>query len=125
VVSDVLGYDIGSDYESVAKKWLCNTKFGVANVISSPVCWGLWKLRNVLCSQGVPWCSMKKLWGMVIPMLKCWSVLIPLKMLAAYEGATAALENAVWRPEPIERTSFSGAAPDGVQDRLRDGVFVF
>jgi hypothetical protein len=33
VVSDVLGFDIGSDYESIAKKWPCNTKFGFANVI--------------------------------------------------------------------------------------------
>jgi hypothetical protein len=38
VVSDVLGFDIGSDYESIAKKWPCNTKFGFANVISSAVC---------------------------------------------------------------------------------------
>jgi hypothetical protein len=38
VVFDVLGFDIGSDYESIAKKWLCNMKFGVANVISSAVC---------------------------------------------------------------------------------------
>jgi hypothetical protein len=39
VISGVLGFDIGSSYESIAKRWLCNTKFGIANVISSAVCW--------------------------------------------------------------------------------------
>jgi hypothetical protein len=53
-------------------------------------------------------------------------VLIPLKTVADYERAIAALENAVWRPEPIEwRATIPGAAPDGVQDRTRDSVFVF
>jgi hypothetical protein len=69
---------------------------------------------------------MKKLWGVVISMLKCWSVLIPLKTVAGYERATAALENTVWRPEPIEwRATIPDAAHDGVHGKTRDSVFVF
>jgi hypothetical protein len=59
VISAVLGFDIRLNYESIAKRWLCNTKFGIANVINLAVCWGLWKLRKILCFQEVPWCSTK------------------------------------------------------------------
>jgi hypothetical protein len=74
-VSEVVGFQIGSDFESVAKSWLCNTKFGVVNMLSSAVCWSLWKLRNLICFQGVTWGCMKSVWQLVIPMLKCWKVL--------------------------------------------------
>jgi hypothetical protein len=53
MVSQVIGIHIGSDYESVARLWLCNKRFGLINVISSAVCWCLWKLRNHLLSG---WC---------------------------------------------------------------------
>jgi hypothetical protein len=52
-VSELVGFEIGSSYELVAKCWLCNKRFGVVNMISSIVCWGLWKLRNELCFQDV------------------------------------------------------------------------
>jgi hypothetical protein len=69
MLSKVAGFNMGIDFESMAKCWLCNTKYGVANVLSSVVCWGIWKLRNSLCFQDVRWRSMKQLWSMVIPML--------------------------------------------------------
>jgi hypothetical protein len=69
MLSKVAGFNMGIDFELMAKCWLCNTKYGVANVLSSVVCWGIWKLRNSLCFQDVRWRSMKQLWSMVIPML--------------------------------------------------------
>jgi hypothetical protein len=38
MVSSVLGVEIGSNYENLAKYWLCNKKFGVINMISLVVC---------------------------------------------------------------------------------------
>jgi hypothetical protein len=38
IVSEIVGFSIGMDYESVAKRWLCNKKFVIVNVISSAVC---------------------------------------------------------------------------------------
>jgi hypothetical protein len=38
LVSDVVEYKLGCDYESIAKLWLCNTKFGVINILTSAVC---------------------------------------------------------------------------------------
>jgi hypothetical protein len=72
LLSEVVDFDMGLDYETMSKCWLCNTKFGVANVLSSAVCLGIWKLRNSLCFQNIPWKSMKQLSSVVIPMLRCW-----------------------------------------------------
>jgi hypothetical protein len=41
LVSEVAGFDLGANYESIAKLWICNKKFGVINLISPAVCWGL------------------------------------------------------------------------------------
>jgi hypothetical protein len=80
LLAGVIDFNAGTDYESMAKCWLCNTKFGIVNILSSAVCWGIWKLRNYLCFQGVVWRSMKQLWSLIIPMLRCWHILLPLKM---------------------------------------------
>jgi hypothetical protein len=61
LVPHVTGVRIGVNFESLAGFWLCNKKFGVTNMISSAVCWSLWKLRNCLCFQGVDWVSMRML----------------------------------------------------------------
>jgi hypothetical protein len=34
LVSEVVGISIGNDYESVARLWLCNKRFGIINIIS-------------------------------------------------------------------------------------------
>jgi hypothetical protein len=105
VVSEVVGFQIGSDFESMAKCWLCNTKFGLVNMLSSAVCWSLWKFRNLICFQGVAWCSMRGLWCLVLPMLKCWKVLTPVKALAGLEDVIKCLEARAWRPERLMAAS--------------------
>jgi hypothetical protein len=37
VVSVVLGLEVGNNFESIAKLWLCNKKFGIANIFASAV----------------------------------------------------------------------------------------
>jgi hypothetical protein len=49
VLSAILGIEAGNIFESRAKLWLCNKKFAIANMFTSAVCWGIWKLRNDLC----------------------------------------------------------------------------
>jgi hypothetical protein len=41
VVSEVVGFQMGANYESMAKCWLCNKKYVVINMLSSAVCWSL------------------------------------------------------------------------------------
>jgi hypothetical protein len=52
VISEVVGVRLGQDYESIAKLWLCNTKFGVINIISSAVCWSIWKNEKFAMLSG-------------------------------------------------------------------------
>jgi hypothetical protein len=71
MVSEMAGFSLGGDYESIAKLWLCTKKFGVINTVSSAVCWALWKLRNATCFQDVAWRNMKQVWNLVLSMLRC------------------------------------------------------
>jgi hypothetical protein len=48
---EVLGVNIGSDYVSIAKLWLCNKSFDIANMVTAALCWSLWKFRNSICFQ--------------------------------------------------------------------------
>jgi hypothetical protein len=43
LISEAIGFQIGQDFESVAKRWLCNKKLGLVDMISSAVCRSLWK----------------------------------------------------------------------------------
>jgi hypothetical protein len=64
-ISGVIGREIGANYESIAMMWLCNKRFGITNVLTTAVCWGVWKLRNCFCFQDVKWLGMKQLWHRV------------------------------------------------------------
>jgi hypothetical protein len=61
VVLEIIGFSIVNNFESMARCWLCNKKYGIVNVISSAVRWGIWKLRNSMCFQEVAWKNMKQL----------------------------------------------------------------
>jgi hypothetical protein len=102
IVSDVVGFQIGHDFESIARCWLCNTMFGTGNMLSLTVCWSLSKLRNSMCFQGAAsWEGMKAVWRRVLPILKCWKVLVPMKTIAGFEDVISSLEVVAWRPELI------------------------
>jgi hypothetical protein len=62
LISRSLGLEIGADFESMARCWLCNKKFGIVNMMTAAFCWSLWKLRNNMCLQGVAWSSMSLVW---------------------------------------------------------------
>jgi hypothetical protein len=53
LISEAMGVHVGVNYESVARLWPCNKKFGILNMITSVVFWCIWKLRNVVYFQGV------------------------------------------------------------------------
>jgi hypothetical protein len=104
VISGVLGVKVGFNYESVANLWLCNKKYGICNIFTSALCWSLCKLRNGMCFQGVAWVNIRYLWYRVVPMIRSWRILVPLKLwagfdsvLALLERMAAALETLPWR----------------------------
>jgi hypothetical protein len=101
LVSQVIGVQTGSDFESIAKMWLCNKIFGVINIVTSAVCWGIWKLRNLICFQRDAWLGMQMLWKRVLPMLRSWRILVPLRLAVGFDNAISLLEKITWRPEQI------------------------
>jgi hypothetical protein len=56
---------------------------------------------------------MVQLWYMVVPMFRCWNVLLPLKMMAGYEAVLVSLEKRAMCPlrrsRPWRRTSIIDA----------------
>ena len=75
-VSEVIGKDVGSSFESIGSLWLSNKRFLVANMFCSAALWGLWKLRNSLCIQGCRWKDVKILIQLV-GMMQNWRLLCP------------------------------------------------
>jgi hypothetical protein len=54
-----------------------------------------------MCFQDVAWRNMEQVWSLILPMLRCWSVLVPLKMAAGFEDARTSLERLAMRPMQI------------------------
>jgi len=63
---------VGTDFEFVASLRIANKNFMVCNTVTSAVIWVIWKLRNSLCFQGLPWSGMNKVFAMVGRMLRSW-----------------------------------------------------
>jgi hypothetical protein len=76
-LSEVLDRHVGSDFISLGTMWLSNKKFSVANSFCAAALWGLWKLRNSLCFQGLLWKDGRVLLLKVAAMLQNWSALCP------------------------------------------------
>jgi hypothetical protein len=52
-VAELLGVQVGQDFESVAKLWINNKKFKLINICTSAVLWSLWRTRNDMIFQGI------------------------------------------------------------------------
>jgi hypothetical protein len=69
-------------------------------MISSAVCWSLWKVQNS-CFQDVARLGMKQVWQRVIPMLKCYRILVLVRSLDGFDAALATLDKLMVHPERI------------------------
>jgi hypothetical protein len=56
---EIMGMQVGSDFESIAKWWLCYKKYKILNVVTSAALWSIWKSRNDSCFQEARWIGMK------------------------------------------------------------------
>jgi hypothetical protein len=71
-MSEVVGFNLGADFESVARLLICEKKHRIANVCTSAALWVLWKLRNELCFQVVCWTRCQVLMRKMSRMLRDW-----------------------------------------------------
>jgi hypothetical protein len=65
------------------------------------LCWSIWKLRNSVCFQGDAWVSLKILWWRLIPMLRCWKILVPLHLMDGYDLVVTTVEKMGMQREAI------------------------
>jgi hypothetical protein len=71
-VVDFLGIAIGSDYFSVASKWLQKEKYYCVNVISSAVMRGIWLKRNDFIFNKQVWVDVKVVMRRIQRLLVEW-----------------------------------------------------
>lgn len=50
-ISELLGLNIGTDFESIANLWLAKKKHALNNIYSGAILWSLWKTCNALWSS--------------------------------------------------------------------------
>jgi hypothetical protein len=51
-LSEIIGRVVGTDFELVARLWVCDKKFKLINVVTTAAFWTVWKVRKELCFQG-------------------------------------------------------------------------
>ena len=101
-ISDLLGVNLGESFESVAHLWLANKRHELTNVFSSSVIWSIWKLRNEICFQGVPWTGIRRLLLMVVKMTRRWVPMLKQELGRQVEELTDRLEKEALLPRRIE-----------------------
>ena len=92
-ISGCLNKVVGADFESVASLWIANKKYMVCNIVTSAVIWVIWKLRNSLCFQGIPWSGMKKVFVMLGRLLRNWLPMFKLELQEKVERVICLVEN--------------------------------
>ena len=102
LVAEVIGVNIGSDYESVGKLWVANKKHLVTNVISSAVLWSLWKLRNEFCFQGMFWLGTRMVLIRITKMLRGWLSMFKQEVCVLLESRIIRTEELSRHPAQIE-----------------------
>jgi hypothetical protein len=100
-LSDIVGRDIGSTFDSIGVCWLSEKKYVNVNILSSAALWGLWKLRNELCFQDGAWISMKHLWWKVAGLVQSWSILCPNNRREELISFNSSLRTMARNPETI------------------------
>jgi hypothetical protein len=71
-VSAHLSFGIGSDYLSIASKWLHKDKFYCVNIVSTAVLRGMWLTRNDFVFKKQGWGDVKLIWRGILNMSMEW-----------------------------------------------------
>ena len=112
IISDLLGLNIGENFESVARLWLANQNHELTNVLSSAVIWSIWKLRNELCFQGVPWTGMKSVLMRVVRMIRRWVPMLNQELGRRVEELSSLLEKEALLSPQIEWSTQRGSSSE-------------
>jgi hypothetical protein len=114
-VAELLGVQVGQDFESVAKLWINNKKFKLINICTSAVLWSLWRTRNDMIFQGICWSGMRKVMRRCAGTLRNWKLMLNSEEAGQLECWALELERTSDCPPGIEW--FQGEA-SGVDQSL-------
>jgi hypothetical protein len=71
-LAEILGKNLGNDFESIARYWLCYKKYKTVNICTTMILWTLWKMRNFMCFQVNQWFRMQRVFFRCAKMLRGW-----------------------------------------------------
>jgi hypothetical protein len=74
-VVEFLGFEIGSDYMSIAAKWLQKEKYYVVNTITAVALRGIWLTRNDMIFQRQVWSDVKVVLRKMLWLSVEWKIL--------------------------------------------------
>jgi hypothetical protein len=113
VVSQVIGVQTGWDFESVARLGFIIKNLVLPMLSLQSVLEHL-EAKECYFFQGVTWLGMKMVWQRVLSLLRCWKILIPLRMATGFDDAITVLEKTVLKPEQLRWVQ--PGAPDAGHD---------
>jgi hypothetical protein len=114
VMSEVIGLELGTDFESVARLWISEKRHKIVNVCTSAALWAIWKLRNKFCFQGMRWTGVQVLLR-CSRMLRDWRLINRREDTEKLEELAAELERQSYLPPRLCWTAAHQAQEGSVE----------
>jgi hypothetical protein len=95
--------DIGSDYMSLAAKWLSGEKAYITNIISSAVMRELWLIRNEFVFNNQVWSDVKMVLRRIWKVSMEWSIICKSSKMEEMKNWLSFLEKLIQEPLKIAR----------------------
>ena len=85
--SEIIGRPLGGNLESIASLWIAGKSLDHVNAFCAAVLWAIWKHRNNMIFNGVPWISLKQIWLIVSKLVRKWKLIFKDHMLDQMDRA--------------------------------------
>jgi hypothetical protein len=76
-LSSISGVRVENDIFDVSRLWNCEKSHVISNILHADALWSVWKIRNYLCFNRLPWSGMQVLFHRISLHLARWQLLCP------------------------------------------------
>jgi hypothetical protein len=97
-IGEFLGYEIGSNYISVASKWLQKEKMYGTNIISIVVLRSIWLTRNDLVFNKQDWRDVKQILRRMLRLTREWEIMVKEDRMEEIKRWSSFLERKIQEP---------------------------
>jgi hypothetical protein len=98
IIGEFLGYEIGSNYISVASKWLQKEKMYGTNIISIVVLRSIWLTRNDLVFNKQDWRDVKQILRRMLRLTREWEIMVKEDRMEEIKRWSSFLERKIQEP---------------------------